>query len=51
MTLIHDGKGEEVSSINLRVKRENFMGGSSRGLKGMSWTSWNLGRIVPTWNK
>lgn len=40
MTLIHDGKGEEVASSNLRVKKENYMGGSSRGLKGVNWSAW-----------
>jgi len=42
MTLIHDGKGAEVTAPNLRTK-DSFSpnhGGSTRGLRGVDWDSW-----------
>ena len=40
MTLIHDGKGEEIGKANLRDQDEGRVGGSSRGLKGINWQDW-----------
>jgi platelet-activating factor acetylhydrolase len=40
MTLIHDGCGYEVAASNLRLKSAGNIGGSSRGLKGIDWSSW-----------
>ncbi|KAK2627461.1 hypothetical protein QTJ16_003427 [Diplocarpon rosae] len=40
MTLIHNGEGDKVADANLRGKGDGAMGGSSRGLKGISWASW-----------
>jgi platelet-activating factor acetylhydrolase len=35
---ICDGKGGEIARQNLR--REGFVGGSSRGLEGVDWSIW-----------
>jgi platelet-activating factor acetylhydrolase len=35
---ICEGKGEEVAKQNLR--KQGYVGGSSRGLDGIDWTSW-----------
>lgn len=35
---ICNGKGEEVAKRNLR--REGYVGGSSRGLEGVNWSDW-----------
>lgn len=40
MTLICKGEGEEVAAANLRVKTDGKSGGSTRGLRGVDWTSW-----------
>ncbi|KAJ5037229.1 uncharacterized protein L3040_007406 [Drepanopeziza brunnea f. sp. 'multigermtubi'] len=40
MTLIHDGHGEQIARANLRGKTDGAIGGSSRGLKGISWDMW-----------
>jgi platelet-activating factor acetylhydrolase len=40
MTLIHDGRGEEVAASSLRLKGDGRIGGSSRGLKGINWSAW-----------
>jgi platelet-activating factor acetylhydrolase len=40
MTLIHDGKGEQVAAANLRIKEPGRVGGSTRGLRGINWASW-----------
>jgi platelet-activating factor acetylhydrolase len=38
MKMICAGKGDEVARQNLRC--EGYIGGSSRGLKGVDWTHW-----------
>ncbi|TVY76049.1 Platelet-activating factor acetylhydrolase, partial [Lachnellula suecica] len=38
MSIIHAGKGEQISSSNLRQR--NSTGGSSRGLRGINWSAW-----------
>ncbi|KAG5979355.1 hypothetical protein E4U55_005261 [Claviceps digitariae] len=38
LTLINDGKGEEIARMNLRKKGN--IGSSSMGLNGISWSSW-----------
>lgn len=40
MTLIHDGRGEQVARANLRGPTDGAMGGSSRGVRGIHWDSW-----------
>lgn len=35
---IRDGKGEEIAAQNLR--REGYVGASSRGLEGVDWNAW-----------
>lgn len=45
MSLIHAGRGEEVSAVNLRCKQTSSptnRGGSTRGLRGVNWSSWKL---------
>jgi platelet-activating factor acetylhydrolase len=39
-TLIHEGKGQSVADANMRVKAPDHTGGSSRGLRGIDWSSW-----------
>lgn len=38
MGMIHDGRGLEVAKSNLR--RDGYIGSSSRGLEGIDWDAW-----------
>ncbi|KAG0651318.1 Platelet-activating factor acetylhydrolase [Hyphodiscus hymeniophilus] len=40
MTVIHEGRGEDIAAQNLRLKSAGGKGGSSRGLRGVDWASW-----------